>query len=93
MEIVRCLLGTTSGCVVDITSVILDVRTVSKTWEEHWEWSAIHSTVNYQLYEALHISTSRPILLVRFKMRARRPSSDCSLTEVSECVRLKMDLL
>lgn len=89
MEIVRCLLGTTSGCAVDITSVILDIRTVSKSWE----WSAIHSTITSQLYEALHIGTRRPILLVRFKMRARRPSSECSLTEVSECVRLKMDLL
>ncbi len=45
--------------------------TVSKSWEEHWEWSAIHSTMNHQLYEALHISTSRLGLLAGIKIRVR----------------------
>lgn len=44
---------------------------VSKSWEEHREWRAIHSIVNDRLYEALRISTSRLRLLAGIEMRER----------------------
>lgn len=54
--------------------------------EEHRECSANRCATKSQLCEALHISTSGLILLVRLKIRQRRSFSDCSLTEVNDCV-------
>lgn len=85
-EVVGSFLGTTSGSVVDITSVLLDVTKLRRSLEEHRECSANRPAMKSQLYEALHISTSRLILLVRLKIRHRRSFSDCSLTEVNDCV-------
>lgn len=58
--------------------------TFSKSWEEHREWSAIHSTMNYQLYETLHISTTGLRLQAGIKTRERGPFTDCLLAGVIE---------
>lgn len=75
LEIGRCVLDTTSGCVVDITSVLLDIMLWLLAGAGRSAGSG--ALFNSQLYEALHMSTGRLRLQAGIKIRERRLSDDC----------------
>lgn len=75
LEIGRCVLDTTSGCAVDITSVLLDI--VLWLLAGAGRSTGSGALFNSQLYEALHMSTGRLRLQAGIKIRERRPSDDC----------------